>query len=264
MTPTGTNVATGTSTGTPVTVQFTRAMTAGSFTTTSFTLWRPDNTQVPATPSYNAATNTATITPTLPLSYLTTYTVKLTTAITSADPTPVPLAAPVSWTFTTNGTMAAKRINTGSTTAYTDIFGNPWLADVNFKNGLTESFPTRTITKATGYDPALFRDDRYGSSSTTLWSYTIPIPNGTYDVKLYFVELTKTAIGQRVFSVDVQNTALNPDIPSLDIFKEVGANAADVKTLTDVVVLNSTISIKSVLGTDLPEIAAIEILPKHI
>jgi hypothetical protein len=96
-----------------------------------------------------------------------------------------------------------------------------------------------------------------------LWSYTIPMPNGTYDVKLFFVELTKTAIGQRVSSVDVQNTALNPDLPGLDIFKEVGANAVDVKTIPDVVVANGAIGIKSIFGTDLPEIAAIEITPKH-
>ena len=130
-----------------------------------------------------------------------TYTVKLTTGV--MDSSNVPLSGPVTWTFTTTTTMISKRINVGGATTYNDIFGNPWLADVNFKNGITESFPTRTITNTAGYDPAMFRDDRYGSSATALWSYNIPIPNGTYDIKLYFVELTKTAIGQRVFSVDI-------------------------------------------------------------
>ena len=106
---------------------------------------------------------------------------------------------------------------------YTDTSGNSWLADVNFKNGLTQSFPTaHDHHPATGYDAALYRDDRYGSTTTALWSYNIPIPNGTYDIKLHFVESTKTAIGQRVFSVDITDTALNPDIANLDIFKEVG------------------------------------------
>jgi hypothetical protein len=202
-----------------------------------------------------------TLTPTSPLSYLTTYTVKLSTAV--ADANGIALANPVSWTFTTTGTMVSKRINTGSTSAYSDSSGNTWLADESFKNGLVESIPGRTIANTGGYDQALFRDDRYGSSSTTLWSYNIPIPNGTYDVKLFFVELTKTGIGQRVFGVDVMNTAASPDIANLDIFKEVGANAVDAKTISDVVVTNSTIGLKSIYGTDLPEIAAIEIIPKH-
>ena len=234
-------------------------MLASSFTTGTFTLWRPDNTQVPAVPSYNSATNTATITPTLPLSYLTTYTVKLTTAV--MDSNSVPLAAPVSWTFTTTGTMISKRIKAGATSSYTDTNGNTWLADANYKNGLTESFPTRAITGTN--DPTLFRADRYGSSLTAVWSYNIPIPNGTYDVKLYFVELTKAAIGQRVFSVDITDTALNPDISNLDIYKEVGANAADVKTFTDVAIADSTLTLRPIAVTDLPEIAAIEIIPKH-
>jgi hypothetical protein len=255
-----TNVPTGTSTGTPITATFTRAMDSTTFTTLTYTLWRPDNTQVPATPSYNAATLTATITPTLPLTYLSTYTVKLSTGVKAADG--VALPSQISWTFTVTGTMISKRINSGATTTYTDTGGNTWLADVNFKNGLTQSFPTRTITGTT--DQPLFRDHRYGSSATAPWSYTIPMPNGTYDIKLYFVELTKTAIGQRVFSIDCNATALNPDISNLDIFKESGgANKALVKTLVDIPILNSSVTLKSIVGTDLPEIAAIEFVPKH-
>jgi hypothetical protein len=238
-------------------------MNGNTFTTSTFTLWRPDNTQVPATPSYNAATNTATITPILPLSYLTTYTVKLTTGVTDANG--VPLASPVTWTFTTTGTMISKRINAGGTAPYTDTSGNTWLADDFFKNGVNESFPTRTISTPAGYDPALFRDDRYGSTTASLWSYNIPIPNGTYDVKLYFVELTKTGPGQRVFSVDIVDTPGGPpyDVDSLDIYREVGANAADVKTIANVPIVDSTLTLKSYAITDLPEIAAIELIPKH-
>ena len=262
------NVSTGSSTGPAVTATFTRAMLGTSFTTSTFTLWRPDNTQVPATPSYNSATLTATITPTLPLTYLTTYTVKLTTGV--MDSSSVPLAAPVSWTFTTTGTMVTKRIQVGSTAAlYTSTnTGNVWTADANFKNGLTESFPSAAITfpQAGTYDrdPNIFRDDRYGSSLTALWSYNIPIPNGTYDVKLYFVELTKTAIGQRVFSIDCTDTAVNPDIANLDIFKMAGgANKAYVVTLPGIAIADSTVTLRSIAVTDLPEIAAIEIIPKH-
>jgi hypothetical protein len=240
-------------------------MSPASFTTATFVLKRPDSTQVPASPSYDAATKTAKITPTLPLNYGTTYTVTLTTGV--MDSANVPLASPVTWTFSTTSTMVTKRINVGSSVAsYTSTdTGNVWTADLNFKNGLLESFPAAVITfpQAGVYDrdPALYRDDRYGSTTTSLWSYNIPIPNGIYDIKLYFVELTKTAIGQRVFSVDLTDTALNPDILNLDIYKEVGQNAALVKTLAGVTIADSTVTLRSLNVTDLPEIAAIEIIP---
>jgi len=167
--------------------------------------------------------------------------------------------------------MITKRIQVGSTAAsYTSTnTGNVWTADANFKNGLTESFPSAAITfpQAGTYDrdPNIFRDDRYGSSATALWSYNIPVPNGTYDVKLYFVELTKTAIGQRVFSVDCTDTALNPDIANLDIFKMAGgANKAYVVDLGSIAIADSTVTLRSILVTDLPEIAAIEIIPVHV
>jgi len=84
-------------------------------------------------------------------------------------------------------------------------------------------------------------------------------------VKLYFVELTKTAIGQRVFSVDCTDTALNPDIANLDIFKMAGgANKAYVVDLGSIAIADSTVTLRSILVTDLPEIAAIEIIPVHV
>jgi len=73
---------------------------------------------------------------------------------------------------------------------------NSWLADAGFKNG-SPSRSRRARSRRGGLRPGLFRDDRYGSTTAALWSYNIPIPNGTYDVKLYFVELTKTAAAQR-------------------------------------------------------------------
>jgi hypothetical protein len=246
--------------GTKISAVFTRAMDPASCTTSTYRLWRPDGTQVPATPTYDAASNTASITPTLPLNYGTTYKVTIDSTVKAYDG--VVLGSQYSWTFTTTSTMVTKRINAGGA-AYTSAGGTVWDADQYFKNGLTELLPAGVISGTT--DQALYRDDRYGSSATALWSYNIPIPNGTYDVKLHFVELTKTGIGQRVFSVDILDTPGAPvyDVSSLDVFQEVGANAADVKTFTDVTITDSTLTLKSFTGVDLPEIAAIEIIPKH-
>lgn len=264
--PTDGNVSTGTSTGPKITAQFRRPMDPMTFTTTSFTLWRPNNTQVPAIPAYTAATYTASITPTLPLSYNTTYTVKLTNAIRSADGAPP--ASPFSWTFTTTGSMVTKRIDVGATQPYTDGAGREWLKDVNFKNGISESYPDRLISCTSDYDAKLYRDDRYGTNVTALWSSNIPIPNGTYDIKLHFVELTKMGPKQRVFSVDIVDTpgspALTPyDVSLLDIYDEVGSNTALVRTIPNVTIADSTLTLKSYPTIDMPEIAAIEIIPIH-
>ena len=202
-----TNVTTGTSTGPKISAVFTRPMDPLTCTTSTYRLWRPNGTQVPATPFYDSATNTMSIMPTLPLAYATTYRVTMEATVKSADG--VSMGSQYSWTFTTTSTMVTKRINVGGA-AYTSPSGTVWDADQYFKNGLTEIFPTRAISGTS--DQALYRDDRGGTTPTALWSYNIPIPNGTYDIRLHFVELTKTGIGQRVFSVDIVDT---PGAPRL-------------------------------------------------
>jgi hypothetical protein len=52
-----------------------------------------------------------------------------------------------------------------------------------------------------------------------------------------------------------------PDLYNLDIYREVGANAADVKSF-DVTVADSTLTLGSIAYVDVPELEAIEIVPK--
>src|SRR5207245_5396639 len=97
-------------------------------------------------------------------------------------------------------------------------------------------------------------------------SYAIPVANGTYDVKLHFVELYYTAgscIGKRVFSIDVADTPANPDIANLDICAAAGgADTALVRTVSNVTVSDGVLNIQSVYGSaDDPEVAAIEVVP---
>jgi hypothetical protein len=91
-------------------------------------------------------------------------------------------------------------------------------------------------------------------------SYSFNIPNGQYQLNLYFDEATAIAekISARVFNVSVQSTVV---FPELDIFAAVGANAALIKS-TNVSVTNGTLTIgfTRVAGRN-PEISAIEILP---
>jgi hypothetical protein len=192
-----------------------------------------------------------TITPSSPLDYSGKFTIRLETGITAGG---IPMAAPFTSTFTTTGIGVATRIDAGSTTAYTATNGNVFAADTGFVGGTVHTV-TNTITGTT--DPTLYKSERTGT-----WQYAINVPNGTYDLKLHFVELTSTACNQRVFSVDVLNTTAANDISNLDIYCEVGANKPDIKTVSNVLVSARSLRLKAVAGTvGTPEIAAIEIIP---
>jgi hypothetical protein len=70
-----------------------------TITSSSFTLTSSGGTGVSATVSYDSATSTARLTPSAALTAGATYTATLSTAVKSDDGTP--LAAPISWSFTT-------------------------------------------------------------------------------------------------------------------------------------------------------------------
>lgn len=97
--------ATGVDTGTTVTATFANALDASSINSSSFTLQTTSGgTSVPATVTYDGATKTATLTPSSALSAGTGYTARLSTGVRSDDGTP--LAAPVTWAFTTAAAVA--------------------------------------------------------------------------------------------------------------------------------------------------------------
>jgi hypothetical protein len=220
-------------------------------TASSFTLRTPDGTLVPASVSYDAASQVATLTPSQSLPPSTTLTAQLDTSVKASDGTP--LAAVVSWSFTTQ--FNTVRINTGGG-AYTSSSGIAWLADSSFSGGRKNS-TSHVITGTT--DPRLYKDERWGN-----FSYAIPVANGNYDVKLHFVEMYYVSggcVGKRVFSIDIADTATSPDIADLDICAAVGPYAALVKTISGVQVSDGVLNIQAIYGSaDDPEIAAIEVV----
>jgi hypothetical protein len=243
---------------TTATATFSRAMDPTTITTSTFTLKDGAGTTVPATVAYNSTTLTATLTPSAALAFSTTYTAALSTAVKAADGQA--LASAVSWSFTTASSApppgSTARVNSGGS-AYTSPSGAVFSADQYFTGGSTFS-TTDAIANTT--DPSLYQNERWGN-----FSYAIPVTNGTYDVRLHFVELFYTSgscIGKRVFSIDIGDTA-GTDVPSLDVCSEAGgANRALVKTVTGVSVTDGTLNLQSVYGSaDDPEIAAIEVEP---
>ena len=94
------NGAAGQHVGTAVTATFSEAMRASTITTSAFTLQDPQNDVVPATVTYDPATNTATLRPQTALGYGVTYRATV-RAGAATDLAGNPLTSDVTWTFTT-------------------------------------------------------------------------------------------------------------------------------------------------------------------
>jgi hypothetical protein len=143
------------------------------------------------------------------------------------------------------------RINCGGP-SYTDSKGQLWLADSSFSGGRAETIATPVSGTP---DPLLFEDYRWNPTS-----YSIAVPDGQYEVNLYFTEANPRAasVGARVFNVSLQGSTV---FPNLDIFATVGADVALVKS-ANVNVTASAIKIgfSPVSGLH-PKISGIEILP---
>jgi uncharacterized protein DUF4082/malectin (di-glucose binding ER protein) len=151
-------------------------------------------------------------------------------------------------------TTVAVRINVGG--HETGAFAE----DGNYSGGQSYA-SSRTIAGAS--DQTLYQDERWGQ-----FAYSIPVPNGSYDVRLHFAELyygtvvPGSCVGKRIFGMDVLDTAGTDIAPSLDICAQVGPNAALVKTIPGVVVKDGRLDLESVYGpADDPELVGIEILP---
>jgi len=150
----------------------------------------------------------------------------------------------------------AKRVNAGGP-AFTAAGGLVFAADTYFTGGTAAASVTRPIAGTT--DDALYQSERWGN-----WSYAVPVENGTYTVKLHFAETYFTApcAGDRVFSVDIADTAPNPDLPGLDVCAAVGPDAALVRTIANVNVTDGVVNVRGIAGAaDAPEINAIELIP---
>ena len=99
------------------------------------------------------------------------------------------------------------RINCGSVRTYTDTQGNRWLPDQEYLDGggygaLDASWADRgELAINDRVAPKLYQTEAYGSHIV----YRIPVPNGTYRVRLHFAETFSNikAPGTRLMSVRV-------------------------------------------------------------
>jgi len=150
-------------------------------------------------------------------------------------------------------TNTTVRINAGGL-VYKDPSGNEWAADAGFGGGDTDERPEVTVTNTDV--PEIFRSEHYGMDS-----FSCPLPNGKYVVKLYFCETYEgiTGPGQRVFSYDVQGKHFD----HLDIWaKTGGAYRAYVETVP-VEVTNGKLLITFITEVENPQVNGIEITPQN-
>jgi len=149
-------------------------------------------------------------------------------------------------------TMAkAIRINAGGA-AVKDATGVEWLADTGFQGSDMIERPDQAI--ANTKQPEIYRSEHY-----SMESFSQPVPNGKYQVKLHFAETYEgiTAAGERVFSFDVEGKPF----PNFDVWVKAGGFAKAYVETVDVTVADGKLDIKFTPNVENPEINGIEIIP---
>jgi len=141
-----------------------------------------------------------------------------TVTVNAAGATPAPQTVAVTFTVAPAATTATQAplvsINCGGN-AMTGADGVAWTGDQYYSGG---------DLAYTGYmiggslDLSLFRSARRGLYGD--FSYAIPVPNGSYLLKLRFAEIMFSDKGQRVFSVNVNGV---PVLTNFDIIADAGA-----------------------------------------
>jgi hypothetical protein len=103
----------------------------------------------------------------------------------------------------------------------------------------------------------VYQSERYGTNASA-FNYSIPVPNGSYNVSLDFAETILTGPGKRVFGASIGGT---PVLTNFDIYAAAGGmNIAVVKTFTTTV-SNGTLNIQFTPGSiDNPKVNGIEVV----
>ena len=163
------------------------------------------------------------------------------------------------------------RILAGSTVERSvDRFGAEWLSDRYFIGGEQNRWqvggkemavPNHVIRGAP--DQLQFQSFRFGS-----FSYRIPLPQGKYELKLYFSEViyVPTDFGEGVENRRVFNVLMNgqPLLSSFDIAADAGAaNTADIRVFDNVSPVDGFLTLDFRPITSGAWLNAIEIIPNN-
>ncbi len=169
--------------------------------------------------------------------------VQKTAETTAAAPTPA-ATAPAAKTV---------RIKAGKSEPVKDAEGNVWLADQGFEGGQTIERPDIQI--ANTKSPDIYRAERYSMDS-----FSWPVPNGKYVVKLHFAETFEgiNGPGERVFSFNVQGH----EFKDFDVWVKAGGPLRAYVETVNVEATNGVIKVTFTPKVENPQINAIEIIPQ--
>lgn len=166
-------------------------------------------------------------------------------------------AAPVAQSNTATNippmTKAPVRIQAGSSVPFTDSHGNVWLADQGFNGGDIIERPDLVITNTD--EPEIYRSEHYAMDS-----FSWPLANGNYLVKLHFCETFEgiTGTGQRVFSFNVQGH----DFKDFDVWAKAGGPLTAYVVTVPVEIKDGKLLITFTSNIENPQINGIEIIPQ--
>jgi Uncharacterized protein contain chitin-binding domain type 3 len=164
-------------------------------------------------------------------------------------------AATTSATTFANGTVAL-RVNTGGP-AFVDSFGASWAADHGSNTGTTSS-TVQAIDRTV--DDTIFKTRRLDSQAAApdlIYSFTVP--NGDYEVQLFFAEndTANAAVGKRVFDVSLEGTLV---LDNFDIFARAGAPYTAVIATATTSVTDGQLNIHFGRVTGNPQVNAIKVV----
>jgi hypothetical protein len=152
-----------------------------------------------------------------------------------------PTATPTLVTIPVSGAYVL-RLNAVGTT-YQDSFGVEWKGDQAYTpmgagcvGGMPAYIESGQDIAGTS-DDVLYQSIRYDSS----FAYQFDLPNGSYQIRMKFVENVASAPGQRVFNVLAQGVTV---IPGLDLYGEKGANLTAVDKIIEVAVSSGLLELR--------------------
>jgi hypothetical protein len=175
------------------------------------------------------------------------YQVWLPLPVVSTPVAPEPATSPPA------GGRTAIRINAGAETDFTDADGNLWLSDRGFEGG-ESSVREADLKIENTKNPVIYRTEHWGMES-----FSQPLPNGNYLVKLHFAETWDgvSGPGGRVFSVTVEGQTCK----DVDVWAKAGGGQRAYVETVNVTVADGKLDITFTSGVDNPEINGIEIIP---
>ncbi|MDN3496523.1 malectin domain-containing carbohydrate-binding protein [Planococcus sp. APC 4015] len=162
---------------------------------------------------------------------------------------------------TSSITIAPIRINAGGPAL--TVGGVTWQADPAASLAGYRSYTNPSVTQIAGTtNDALYFSVR--SDNAANWGYDIPVPNGTYTVRLHFAETYFGAPGggagsanARRFSINIENGQTGK--PNYSIFGEVGAVTLDIEEFT-ATVADGKVDIDFAASANQPQVNALEII----